>query len=532
MTEAKVNPVEETEYGNLLRTTKAFYGGDLGEYAFDPAVLELLGENDAINGKLLPLSFTNGCLTLVTSNLENFSSQVNILSALQNSSHHGIKAIKLLYCDGENLQKGFKKAYAKNLPYIPADTNLGNKATSIITRQTEQVEKILDYGIAENASDIHITPCKAGAIIQYRIDGRLHRGDFNITVRDRSYIINIIKAMAKLDPANKLVPQDGAFVFHGIELRVNTYPTVYDEKVNMRILNGNAQLLRLADMHFPIREETLLKEIVQKPYGIILMTGPTGQGKSTTLYACMRERSTEENVILSAEDPVEQRIEGAAQAAMKPLQDNEAVSFTFAKALRASLRQDPDIIFVGEIRDMETGVTAVQASQTGHLLFATLHCRSAIHSVQRIVDMGIDRNSFLGEMACIISQRLVAKTCPFCRKKIISPLNEKLSDRDLAVLEEGKYSYEAAGCPKCNYQGILGRVPVIEILTFDNELRDYFSVQRGLVETGIFLRRKGFRTMWSMGMDYVAKGDISLKELLATLVPDDEIKEKVEIIQR
>jgi len=161
----------------------------------------------------LPLTFTNGCLTLVTSNLENFSNQVNILSALQNSSNHKIKAIKLLYCAGENLQKGFKKAYAKNLPYVPSDADLDSQITSIITRQTEQVEKIIDYGISENASDIHITPCKAGAIIQYRIDGRLHRGDFNITARDRSYIINIIKAMAKLDPANKLVPQDGAFVF-------------------------------------------------------------------------------------------------------------------------------------------------------------------------------------------------------------------------------------------------------------------------------------------------------------------------------
>jgi len=526
MKQEKASLVETTEYGDLLRKTKAFYGEDLGNYPFSLEVLELVPEEEALNNKLLPLSVENGCLILVTSNLENFSSQANILSTLQHAHPKGIKAIKLLFCDGENLQKGFKKAYDKNLPFLSSDEDLTAGESNLITRQTELVERIINHGIAENASDIHITPCKSGAIIQYRIDGRLQRGDFDISVKDRSYIINIIKAMAKLDPANKLVPQDGAFIFQGIELRVNTYPTVYDEKVNMRILNGNSQLLRLADMHFPSREETLLKEVVQKPYGIILMTGPTGQGKSTTLYACMRERSTETNVILSAEDPVEQRIEGAAQAAMKPLLDNEACSFTFAKALRASLRQDPDIIFVGEIRDKETGITAVQASQTGHLLFATLHCRSAIHSVQRIVDMGIDRNSFLGEMSCIISQRLVAKTCPYCRKKVVSPLNAKLADRDLALLEDGKYSYEAPGCPKCNQQGILGRIPVIEILTFDNEIRDYFSVQRGLVDTGSFLRKKGFRTMWAMGMDYVAKGDISLTELLATLVPDDENTEK------
>lgn len=526
--ETKDASVQVKEDGDLLRTTKAFYDKDLSEYPFNSTVLALLSEENAMNGKLLPLSLTNGCLTLVTSNLENFSNQVNILSSLQQDKAKDVKAIKLLFCDGENLQLGFKKAYAKNLPFVPTDMGSNVQTDNLITKQTELVEKIIKHGIAENASDIHITPCKTGAIIQYRIDGRLHRGEFDVDVKDRSYIINIVKAMAKLDPANKLVPQDGAFVFQGIEFRVNTYPTVYDEKVNMRILNGNSKLLRLADMHFPAREEKMLKEIVQNPYGIILMTGPTGQGKSTTLYACMRERSTEDNVILSAEDPVEQRIEGAAQAAMKPLQDNEAVSFTFAKALRASLRQDPDIIFVGEIRDMETGVTAVQASQTGHLLFATLHCRSAIHSVQRIVDMGIDRNSFLGEMACIISQRLVAKTCPYCRQKVVSPLNAKLSDRDLARLPEGKYSYEAKGCPHCNYQGILGRVPVIEILVFDNELRDYFSSKRGLVETGKFLRTKGFRTMWDMGMDYVARGDISLEELLATLVPDDEIKEKGE----
>lgn len=510
-------------YEALMRSSKTFCNEDLQLVKFPLAVLALVPEAVAIENKILPLNFEDGCLTIVTSDLENFGNQTNLLSTLNETGGNHIESLRLKYSDPVNLQAGFKRAYGKNLT-----VDVGQQAAENMgrpdTEQTELVEKIIRKGIEDNASDIHITPVADGSWVQYRIDGRLQDSNIAVTEKDRSYVVNIIKAMAKMDPANKLVPQDGALVFNGIELRVNTYPTVYDEKVNLRILNANAKMLRLADMHFPPREEEILKDVVQYPYGIILMTGPTGQGKSTTLYACMRERSPIENVIISAEDPVEQKIEGAAQGPMKTVEDNEAVSFTFAKALRASLRQDPDIIFVGEIRDKETGVTAVQASQTGHLLFATLHCRSAVQSVQRIVDMGIDRNSFLSEMTCIISQRLIAKNCPYCRQKIESPLNSKLPARDRALLEGGKYSYKSVGCPKCNHKGILGRIPIIEILTFDNELRDYFSVPRGMVEATTFLQRKDFRSMWTMGMEYVASGEISLEELLGSLRPDDEIK--------
>lgn len=508
------------DYRDFMRNSNAFFAEDLSQITIPADVVTLVSEEVALDNKILPLSLDKGCLTLLTSDLENFSKQASILEALNHYCPLKIEAIKLRYADAGNLKIGFKKVYGKVLTIAGGKDN-DEQDMKLSTEQTELVEKILDRGISRNASDIHITPVEQGAWVQYRIDGRLEESGIDVGVNNRSYVVNIIKAMAKMDPANKLVPQDGAFIFHDIELRVNTYPTVYDEKVNLRILNGNSKMLRLDDMHFPEREGRILKDIVQNPYGIILMTGPTGQGKSTTLYACMRERSTEENIILSAEDPVEQRIEGAAQGAMKPLLDNEAVSFTFAKALRASLRQDPDIIFVGEIRDRETGITAVQASQTGHLLFATLHCRSAVQSVQRIVDMGIDRNSFLSEMTCIISQRLVAKNCPHCRQQVESPLNSRLPERDRRRLKDGKYSYESVGCPKCGYKGILGRVPIIEILVFDNELRDFFSVPRGLVEANLFLQHKDFRTMWEMGMDYVASGEVSLKELMAILVPDD-----------
>lgn len=518
-------PEAAKEY--LVTESKAFYSEDLGSREYSQDLLELVPEEIALDNKIIPISYTDGLLVVVTSDLENFSKQLNILDLLRMDSVQKITALQMRYCSVENIKSGFKKAYGKNVA-ISQDAVSTTSAPRPTTEQTELVEKILTKGIEDGASDIHITPVNNGSIVQFRIDGRLRPGPVQINRKNRSYVVNIIKAMARMDPANKLVPQDGALTFKKVEFRVNTYPTVYDEKVNLRILNGSSKMLRLADMHFPSREEKLLKEIVQNPYGIILMTGPTGQGKSTTLYACMRERNPKDNVIISAEDPVEQKIEGAAQGAMKTVGDNEGVSFTFAKALRASLRQDPDIIFVGEIRDRETGITAVQASQTGHLLFATLHCRSAVQSVQRIVDMGIDRNSFLSEMNCIISQRLVGKNCPYCKEKIISPLNEKIPERDRALLEDGKYSYASKGCEQCNNTGIMGRVPVIELLVFDNELRDYFSVQRGLVEATTFLQRKGFHSMWKMGMDYVAKGDISLAELLDNLMPDEVIKPEKE----
>ena len=518
---------ENNDYIEILRKSSIFYKKDLSQMSISPDVLHLVDKKFSFEQMVLPMSFAMGCLTLVTAKVENFTKYNELLTAinLQKEKKSPVTELKLLLCDFSNLQEGFKIAYGKKLlQENTSEENSDSTRAMLITAQTKMVEKIIDDGIAFNASDVHITPYSKGSIVQYRVDGKLQKAEVQVNEKNRPYVINIIKAMASLDPANKLVPQDGAFKYKGIEFRVNTYPTVYDEKVNLRILNGNTKLLKLADMHFPDREKEILQRVTQYPYGIILMTGPTGQGKSTTLYACMRERSTEENVILSAEDPVEQRIEGAAQAVIKPLLDNEACSFTFAKALRASLRQDPDIVFVGEIRDRETGITAVQASQTGHLLFATLHCRSAIHSIQRIVDMGIDRNSFLSEMVCIISQRLLAVNCPHCRKKIIADLNNRLRKQDLAKLEEGKYSYVSVGCNQCNHTGTLGRIPAIEIVEFDNAIRDYFSTQRGLVETEDFLRKKGFRSLWDMGMDYVAQGKVSLKELLSTLSPDYEVK--------
>ena len=517
----------KNDYMEILRRSKIFYKEDLSQVTIPEDIVNLLEDKFACEYMLLPLQLEDGILTLLTAKVENFSEQNVIWEEIQTTpqNKNKISNIKLLLCDFANLQMGFKAAYGKQLlPGSMQATVIEENNEALITAQTQLVEKIIDDGMGFNASDIHITPYSRGSIVQYRVDGKLRRADAEVNTQNRPYVINIIKAMAALDPANKLVPQDGAFRYKGIEFRVNTYPTVYDEKVNLRILNGNTKLVQLADMHFPEREREILQRVTQFPYGIILMTGPTGQGKSTTLYACMRERSTEDNIILSAEDPVEQRIEGAAQASIKPLLDNEGVSFTFAKALRASLRQDPDIVFVGEIRDRETGITAVQASQTGHLLFATLHCRSAIHSIQRIVDMGIDRNSFLSEMACIISQRLIAVNCPHCRKKIVSDLNKRIRQQDMKKLEEGKYSYISEGCNQCNHTGILGRVPVIEIVEFNNEIRDYFGTPRGLVETENFLRQRGFRSLWDMGMDYVAQGKISLKELLECLSPDDELE--------
>ena len=311
-----------------------------------------------------------------------------------------------------------------------------------------------------------------------------------------------------------------------IEFRVNTYPCgeTYGEKVDIRLQDSKNNLKRLEDIGFSEADLNTMKDIVMLPYGIVLMTGPTGQGKSTTLYACLRERGCEDNVIVSAEDPVEQRIDGATQSPIKVNTENEKLSWTFEKAIRAMMRQDPDVILIGEIRDKPTAKAAIQASQTGHLVFTTLHTRSAIGSVQRMIDIGVDRNSFLAEMDAIISQRLVAINCPYCLQRVESKYNRLLRDKDLARLEEGRYSYKSNGCDKCSHTGMAEkRLPIVEIIKFSNELRDFFSEKRGLNETEAFLRKRGYRSLWDKGMDLVVEKKLSLDELCSVLTPDEEI---------
>lgn len=509
----------------MNKTSLPMITDKLSELKIDPTTLLLVDKLTATQNKILPYHFdpNTGCLSLATHMESNFL-DTNLLFNIINKESAKVKSVKLYLTDFDNLSDGFKTYYSQSInDYADTKDKNSNLDAEITTKATKVVRDIMEQARKMGASDIHITPTKNSARVQYRINGALYSPSQQIPTEIKQQIINRIKVLAEMDTTNSFVPDDGSMNLGDIDFRINTYPCGdYGEKINIRLMDSHSNLKALDDIKFPSSDLLLLKKLVRSPYGIILMTGPTGQGKSTTLYACLRERGTDENVVLSVEDPVEQRIEGAAQAEIRVTPDNDKVSLTFAKALRASLRQDPDILLVGEIRDVETALTAVQASQTGHLVFATLHTRNAINSIQRMVDIGIDRNSFLSEMVAIISQRLVPLNCPDCCKKIESDYNDLLRQKDLERLEEGKYTYKSVGCETCNYTGVISRIPITEIIPFNNSLRDYFTDRRGLVETERFLRSHSFRSLWDKGLDLVIEKQVSLENLCGVLMVDED----------
>lgn len=504
---------------------------DLSNINIDTNVLLFVDKDFALRRNLVPYKFEDNTLYLATNKPENILETMDILRIIQKKSPL-VKNLIVQLTNYENITAGCNKAYGSNPAAATAYSSSAIKkidtdnAGEVSTEITKLVDQIIAHARNANASDIHITPVAAGAIVQFRINGRLIMQDFNIREGDKETVVNRIKSLAAMDTAQSHVAADGSFTLNNIDFRVNTFPCgEYGEKVNIRLLNSDSGLKKLNKIGFPDADLKLMEEIVARPYGIVLMTGPTGHGKSTTLYACLRERGSEENVVISAEDPVEQHIDGAAQSPIKVNTENEKLSWTFEKAIRAMMRQDPDIILIGEIRDKPTAITAIQASQTGHLVFATLHTRSAIGSVQRMMDIGVDRNSFLAEMNAIIAQRLVAVNCPHCQQKIVSSYNRFLRKQDLARLVDGQFSYESPGCDKCGHTGIASsRLPIVEIIKFTNDLRDFFSEKRGLRETEKYLRTKGYRSLWDKGMDLVAEGKLSLRELCGVLTPDEDLE--------
>ncbi len=495
-----------------------------------PEHLPKIDRSLLLSRAIFPFSYEDGLLKLATHKEDNLLENDYIMMLLKEQDP-GIKDIRIYLTSFQNVQDAFVKYYNEQ----PQSGNSANEpdeksVEEYTTEQTKLVDTIIRKAKDMQASDIHLTPTNNGMIVQFRVFNRLVVPDINVGQKDKKAVTNRIKYLAHIKSEMNKVAQDGSFRADDMEFRVNTMPCGDDvgEKVDIRLFSLNSSLKNLDDIHFPADDLKTLRELIEMPFGIILLSGPTGQGKSTTLYACMRALGPEHFVILSAEDPVEQYIQGAAQSPIRENYKNQELSWNYAKFLRAALRQDPDIIFVGEIRDTETAIAAVQASQTGHLVFSTLHTRNAVGTIARLSELGVNPASILNEMDGVASQRLVGINCPHCRQKIISPRNSILRPQDLSLLEEGKYSYESIGCDKCFHTGIIGRVPIIEIIKFNNTLRDFFSdSKRGIVEAEIFLRLHGFRSLWDKGMDLVASGQLSLDELCSVMFVDEDLQRLV-----
>ena len=378
------------------------------------------------------------------------------------------------------------------------------------------VDHIIAEAITTRASDIHLEPEEGGVAVRYRIDGVLR--DTMMLPRPAGLpLVSRIKIMAQMDIADRLRPQDGRarVSVNGsrVDLRVSTLPASYGEKVVIRILDSRATVLSIDGLGLTAEEAKRLNDLVNLREGIVLVTGPTGSGKTTTLYSALRLIQQRAVNIVTVEDPVEYKLQGVVQ-----VQVNEKAGLNFANALRSILRQDPDVILVGEIRDKETAGIAVQASLTGHLVLSTLHTIDAASSVARLVDIGVEPYKIAAALKGVVAQRLLRRLCTACRHESTEPV----SDRLRRWLPAGMTLYKAVGCPECSQTGYHGRMAVMEVLTVNADIeRDISNAATAdvIAETA---RANGMKTLWESGIEHVRAGETSLDELLRVVEPPVE----------
>src|SRR5438105_1934190 len=379
------------------------------------------------------------------------------------------------------------------------------------------VDMIISEGILSRASDIHVEPEEGGVAVRYRIDGVL-RQVMKIPRQAGLPLISRIKIMSSLDIADRLRPQDGrarvAVNGQPIDLRVSTLPASLGEKVVIRILDSRATVKSLDSLGLNPQEVEAIRRLLENHEGILLVTGPTGSGKTTTLYSCINQIKSEGVNIVTVEDPVEYRMQGIVQ-----VQVQEKAGLTFASALRSILRQDPNVVLVGEIRDRETAQIAVQASLTGHLVLSTLHTNDAANAVTRLVDIGVEAYKIAAALRGVVAQRLMRKLCPTCKEVWM----EAPADRLKKWVPKGTPLYRAAGCPDCAMTGYRGRFGILEVLTVSAEVERRIAAGETAEHIAGAARRSGMKGLRDSGLEHVLRGESTLDELTRVVdIPEED----------
>ncbi len=483
----------------------------------DAELVRLLPEETALHFRVLPLHRSKGSLVLATclhhdalvkQDLEFILNQP--VSFVQYSQSEVEQALTDVYGSPSAFSETTQEAYLKgsNRAEMTHKHDAGDEKSVV-----RIIDDIIAQAIAQHASDIHIEPLQDEVRVRFRIDGALHERKF-IPLALRHALVSRVKIMAELDIAERRRPQDGRIAVSNddnrIDIRVSTLPVDFGEKIVLRILDKTVLQLDLNNIGMHATDLETYKNITTSPYGMILVTGPTGSGKTTTLYATLNHLNNASVNILTIEDPVEYNLAGINQSQL-----HSGIGFTFAHALRTFLRQDPDIIMVGEIRDFETAEIAVRAALTGHLVLSTLHTNDAASAVTRLVDMGVEPFLVASCVRLVAAQRLVRKLCSHCKRKVNAPDPIRQAQNDIGKLPS---SYVETGCQRCYQTGFRGRTGLFEVMPISETLAQLISAGRTASEIKRAATSEGMRTLRQSGIEKIGRGLATIEEVLRETV--------------
>jgi len=455
---------------------------------------QVISAEQAFHYRIIPVEAINGHMIFKTDAKDKEALQTELQVILG-------KEIQLIDEDAEQLQR-----------YLTANfRQIRKKTSSAIHYTTDFLEKILQSAKEIGSSDIHFEPYELTCRIRFRLDGKLTE-QFTIPIKEYPVIINKIKIKAGLDISEKRLPQDGRISVKNdleeFDIRVSSLPTLHGEKMVLRILSKDSSNVILEDLGFTEEELKDYKETIRRPNGIVLISGPTGSGKTTTLYATLKLLNDSKTNILTIEDPIEYTLEGVNQVQLK-----ESIGLDFASALRTFLRQDPDVIMVGEIRDVKTANMAIRAALTGHLVLSTIHTNSAWATISRLIDMGIPPFLIASTLNVSVAQRLVRKLCNHCKQE--KEIETNLFPKNVAVPNTLKKHTIAIGCNECHHTGYYGRKAIYEIIPISNSLTGH--IKNNELEIDGYLVENNINTLKNNAMQLIINGVTSIDEVYALL---------------
>jgi len=488
---------------------------DVSSMAIEPKAKQTISEELCVRFTVMPLFIVGDTLTLAMSN------PLDVAAIDQIQSASGLRIKPVFACptairnaiEGQYYQSSLESE-PDSLGVIPSpETNhvSGEQVASLkqaasLAPVVNMVNSLISRAVEMAASDIHLEPEKEEFGCRYRIDGILYPSS-SIPKQEQSAVISRIKIMANMDIAEKRLPQDGRTQVYAagreVDLRISTFPSIHGENVVMRILDRSGGILKLQQLGFSKSDLAQFLELIKRPYGIILVTGPTGSGKTTTLYAALSQINTPEKNIITLEDPVEYEIPHIRQC-----QVNVKAGLTFAKGLRSIVRQDPDIIMIGEIRDKETADIAIHAALTGHLVFSTLHTNDAASAATRLIDMGVEPFLVASSVIGILAQRLMRTLCPDCKQKGTVP------DSLRGALKKGAGPFKEVGCKKCKQRGYTGRSGIYELLLPNDKLKELIGRKASATVLVEEATKAGMKTLRNAGLEKIISGETSVSELL------------------